>query len=92
MSQRIRYANTPTEGLVQSKQTFIHPENGSRYVVQINEPGLTFLVKEDLTGKTVTEGRKVNLHQVKQAAKEALTKLGITFEDEKRKVKTNEIA
>ncbi len=87
MAQRIRYVNTVTEGIVVSKQCFIHPENGGRYLVEIDEPNLTFQVKEDLTGKTVATGRKVNLHQVKQAAKEELTKLGIVFENESRKVK-----
>jgi hypothetical protein len=87
MSKRIRYVNTETDGVVVSKQHFIHSENGSRYLVKINEPALSFQVIEDLTGKVVVEGRKVNLHQVKQAAKDELTKLGISFEEEKRKVK-----
>lgn len=89
MSVRIRYSNTEVEGVVVSKQHFVHPENGSRYLVQINEPLLTYKVFEDLTGKTVAEGRKVNLHQVKQAAKEKLEELGISFVAEVRKVKLN---
>lgn len=87
MSTRIRYTSTENQGVYVSKQHFIHPVNGSRYKVKIDETALTFKVLEDLTGKVVSEGRKVNLHQVKQSAKEALVNLGITFEDEKRKVK-----
>lgn len=87
MATRIRYINTEKEGIFVSKQHFIHPENGSQYLVYIDEPNFSYQVKEDLTGKVVAEGRKVNLHQVKQAAKAKLEELGIVFEDEKRKVK-----
>lgn len=86
MSVRIRYVYHPTETcILLSKQFYIHPIDGSKYQVQLNEADKTYKIVEDMTGATVGEGSAVNLHQVKIKAKDHLTKLGIKFSDEKRK-------
>lgn len=85
MSTRIRYQYTNEPLIMQSKQTFIHPKDGSRYKVKLNEGEKTFEIVEDLTGAVVSQGKGVNFHQTKINAKAALTTLGIAFSEEARK-------
>ena len=93
MATRIRYVPTENLGEFVSKQHFVHPENGSRYLVKINERafGSTgFKIVEDLTGKTVVEGVKVNSHKAKIEAKNHLAKLGIVFQEDVRNGKVKD--
>lgn len=89
MSTRIRYVYTQEPLILISKQFFLHPTDGSRYKVKLNEGEKTFEIIEDLTGAVVSQGSGVNFHQTKINAKAALTALGITFAEEARK--TNEV-
>lgn len=88
MAKRIRYVYTQEPLVLISKQYFIHPKDGSKYQVNLNEGDKTFEVVEDLTGTVVSKSEKAapNLHITKIKAKEALIALGITFENEKRVV------
>lgn len=90
-STRIRYKKTSDDNVVQSVKTFQHPSNGARYKVRINTQELEYFVIEDTADVLVSQGRAVNLHQVKMKSKKALEELGIPFteEDRTRLSKTN---
>lgn len=85
MSTRIRYVYTNEPSVMESKQRFIHPTDGSQYKVKLNEGEKTFEIIEDLTGAVVSQGKGVNFHQTKINAKNALVALGIVFSEEARK-------
>lgn len=88
MVTRIRYQDANVEGTeLVSVKKFMHPTNGATYQVRINKPDQAYKVVETTAGNVVAEGRAVNLHQVKIKAKNALSNLGIPFNDKETRAK-----
>lgn len=91
MSTRIRYVYTGETCVLVSKQFYIHPKDGSKYQIKLLEADKQYQIIEDMTGLVVAEGKAVNMHQVKQKAKDKLVELGISFEEEDRNVKSKQV-
>lgn len=85
MASRIRYKYSNEPLVLVSLQYFIHPIDGSKYQVQLNEGDKTFAIVEDTSGKTAVTGTGKSMHDLKINAKNALIKLGISFAEEERK-------
>lgn len=82
MNTRIRYKNT--DGTLKSVKSFQHPTNGGRFSVTINSADNTFIIRDEMADRAVSNGSGTNLHRTKIAAKNALMDLGIEFGEETR--------
>lgn len=83
MNKRIRYGKHP-DGYLLSTKLFLHPSNGARYKVILKPLEAQWLVIDDVTDLVSVSGSVKSLHAMKKQAKEALGRLGVSFEEEKR--------
>lgn len=86
MNTRIRYSKT--DNTLRSVKDFQHPTNGGRFSISIDTTTLTFFVRDEMAEQTVKTGTGKSLSQVKIFAKRALQDLGIQFDSEVRRERT----
>jgi hypothetical protein len=86
---RVTYTDSGIPNVKVTRETFMKDtsEGIKHYKCYINEVDKRFFIRDEKTSDLVVEGNASSLHKLKIKVKESLTKLGIQFNNEKRKLK-----